>query len=154
MFVSFADASWANKKDFGSQCGHLCVGMESSLLDGGADPLSDFLAFTQMSQSCTFIQFQRKHSPATQAQEETEFTRLLWLEILQGGYDDTMIDEEISRVGNCFIINAKMVLDAIHRTNPPHSMQDKRSAVEGLALREAIGQRKTLLRWSQRGNCR
>ena len=30
-------------------------------------------------------------------QEETEFIRLLWLEIVQGGYDDTIIDQEISK---------------------------------------------------------
>ena len=38
VFVSFADASWANRKDFGSQCGYLCVGTERSLLDGSAAP--------------------------------------------------------------------------------------------------------------------
>ena len=37
-------------------------------------------------------------SAETQAatQEETEFIRLLWLEIVQGGNDDTIIDQEIS----------------------------------------------------------
>ena len=85
---------------------------------------------------------------ATQAQEETEFIRLLWLEIVQGGHDDTVIDQEIAKVGGCLIIDAKCVFDAIHRSEPGAlSMQDKRSAVEGLALREAIGQTKTLLRW-------
>ena len=54
VFVSFADASWANRKDFGSQCGYLCVetvGWERRTL------LSHFLAFSQVSQSCTFIRF-------------------------------------------------------------------------------------------------
>ena len=74
---------------------------------------------------------------ATQAQEETEFIRLLWLEIVHGGYDDTIIDQEISKVGGCLIIDAKGVFDAIHRSESAAlSMQDKRSAVEGLALRE------------------
>ena len=30
VFVSFADASWANRKDLGSQCGYLCIGTERS----------------------------------------------------------------------------------------------------------------------------
>ena len=54
VFVSFADASWANRKDFGSQCGYLCVGTvgwERRTL------LSHLLAFSQVSQSCTFIRF-------------------------------------------------------------------------------------------------
>ena len=85
---------------------------------------------------------------ATQAQEETEFIRLLWLEIVQGGYDDTIVDQEISKVGDCLIIDAKGVFDAIHRSESAAlSLQDKRSAVEGPALKEAIGRTRTLLRW-------
>ena len=64
------------------------------------------------------------------------------------GYDDTIIDQEISKVGGCLIIDAKGVFDAIHRSESAVlSMQEKRSAVEGLALREAIGRTQTLLRW-------
>ena len=67
---------------------------------------------------------------------------------MQGGYDDTVIDQEIARVGGCLIIDAKGVYDAIHRSESAAlSMQDKRSAVEGLALREGVGRTKTLLRW-------
>ena len=50
--------------------------------------------------------------------------------------------------GGCLIIDAKGVFDAIHRSESAAlSMQDKRSAVEGLALREGIGRTKTSLRW-------
>ena len=85
---------------------------------------------------------------ATQAQEETEFIRLLWLEIVQGGYDDTLIDQEISKVGGCLIIDANGVFDANHRSESAAlSMQDKRSAVESLAMREAIRRTRTLPRW-------
>ena len=67
---------------------------------------------------------------------------------MQGGYDDTVINQEIAKVGGCLIIDAKCVFDAIHRSESAAlSTQDKRSAVEGLALREAIGRTKTLLRW-------
>ena len=38
VFVSFADAAWANRKDLGSQCGYLCIRTERSLLDGSAAP--------------------------------------------------------------------------------------------------------------------
>ena len=136
VFVSFADASWANRKDFGCQCRYLCVGTERSLSDGSAAP-------------CRPISWHSGRCPrvarsATQAQEKTEFIRLLWLDIVQGAYDDTMIDQEISKVGGCLIIDAKGVFDAIHRSESAAlSMQDKRSAVEGLALREAIGRTRT-----------
>ena len=148
VFISFADASWANRKDFGSQCGYLCVGTERALLDGSAAP-------------CCPISWQSRRCPrvarssgsaetqaAIQAQEETEFIRLLWLETVQEGCDDTIINQEISNVGGCLINDAKGVFDAIHRSESAAlSMQDKRSAVEGLALREAIGRSRTLLRW-------
>ena len=38
VFVSFADAAWAKRKDFGSQCRFLCEGTERSLLDESAAP--------------------------------------------------------------------------------------------------------------------
>ena len=48
----------------------------------------------------------------------------------------------------CLIIDAKGVYDAIHRNESAAlSMSDKRSAVEGLALRESLGRTKTQLRW-------
>ena len=76
---------------------------------------------------------------AAQAQEETEILRLLWLKIVQGGHDDTIINQEIFKIGGCLIIDAKGVFDAIHRSESAALfVQDKRSAVEGLALREAI----------------
>ena len=67
---------------------------------------------------------------------------------MQKNYNNTIIDQEISKVGGSLIIDAKGVFDAIHRSESAAlSMQDKRSAVEGLAMREAIGRTRTLLRW-------
>ena len=121
VFVSFADVAWANRKDFGSQCGYLCIGTERSL----------FRRCPRVARTSGSAETQS----ATQAQEETEFIRLLWLEIVQGGYDDTMIDQEIAKVGGCLIIDAKGIFDAIHRSESAAlSMQDKRSAVEGFSL--------------------
>ena len=94
VFVSFVDVSWANRKDFGSQCGYLCVGSERALLDESAAPCCPISWHSRRcprvarSSSCAETQ------AATQAQEETEFIRLLWLEIVQGCYDDTIIDQE------------------------------------------------------------
>ena len=152
MFVSFADASWANRKDFGSQCGYLCVGTERALLDGGAAPCCPISWHSRRCPRVARSPGSAETQAATQGQEETEFIRLLWLEIVQGGCDDTIINQEISKVGGCLIIDAKGVFfDAIHRSESAAlSMQDKRSAVEGLALREAIGRTRTLLRWCHR----
>ena len=143
VFVSFADASWANRKDFGSQCGYLCVGTKRSLSDGSAAPCCPISWHSRRCPRVARSSSSPETQSATQAQEETEFIRLLWMEVVQGGYDDIVIDQEIAKVGGCLIIDAKGVFDAIHRSESAAlSMQDKRSAVEGLALREGIGRTK------------
>ena len=148
VFVSFADAAWANRKDFGSQCGHLCVGTERALLDGSAAPCCPISWHSRRCPRVAHSSGSAETQAATQAQEETEFIRLLWLEIVQGGYDDTIIDQEISMVGGSLVMDAKGVFDAIRWSESAAlSMQDKRSAVEGLALREGIGRARTMLRW-------
>ena len=121
VFVSFADASWANRKDFGSQCGYLCVGTEGSLSDGSAAP------------SCPISWHSRRCPRVARS---------------SGSAETQAATHEISKVGGCLIIDAKGVFDAIHRSESAAlSMQDKRWAVEGLALREAFGRIRTLLRW-------
>ena len=121
---------------------------ERSLLDGSAAPCCPISWHTRRCPRVARSSGSAETQAATQAQEETEFARLFWLEMVQGGYDDTTIDQEISKVGGCLIIDAKGVFDAIHRSESAVlSMQDKRSAVEGLALRDAIGRTRTLLRW-------
>ena len=102
--------------DFGSQCGYLCVGTETSLLDGSAAPCSLISWHSRRCLRVARSSGSAETQAATQAQEETEFIRLLWLEIVQGGYDDTIIHQEISKVGGCLIIDAKGVFDAIHRS--------------------------------------
>ena len=135
VFVSFVDAAWANRKNFGSQCGYLCIGTERSLLDGSAAPCCPISWHSRRCPRVARSSGSAETQSATQAQEETEFIRLLWLEIVKGGYDDTVIDQEIAKVGGCLIIDAKGAFDAIHRSESAAlSMQDKRSAVEGLAF--------------------
>ena len=83
VFVSFADASWANRKDLGSQCGYLCVGTERALLDGKAAPCCPISWHSHRCPRVARSSGSAEAQAATQAQEETEFIRLLWLEIVQ-----------------------------------------------------------------------
>ena len=90
---------------------------------------------------------ERQNQPRKHKKKPNLFDFCGW-KLCKEGHDDTMIDQEMSKVGGCLIIDAKGVFDAIHRSKSAAlSMQDKRSAVEYLALREAIGRTKTLLRW-------
>ena len=97
VFVAFADASWAKWKDFGSQCGYLCVGIERPLLDGSAAPCCLVSWHTRRCPRVARSSGSAETQAAAQAQEETEFIRRLWLDIVQGGYDVTTIDQEISK---------------------------------------------------------
>ena len=112
VYVSFAGAWWAKRKDFVSQCGCLCAGTEKPLMKGSAAP-------------CCPMSWLHAHmvplrQAATQAQEGTEFIRLLWLTMVEGGYDDTMTDEKNSQIGRCLIKDGKGVFDAVIETNPQH----------------------------------
>ena len=148
VFVSFADASWADRKDFGSQCGYLCVGTQRSLLDGSAVSCCPFSWHVRRCPRVARSSSSAEKQEAPQAQEKNEFIGHLWLEFVQGGYGDIMIEEEISKIRGCLIIDAKGVINAIHRNESAAlSMQHERSAGEGLELREAIGRTRTLLRW-------
>ena len=116
----------------------ISIGTERSLLDGSAAPCCPI---SWHSRRCPRARLsgsaETQSATQTQAQEETEFIRLLWLEIVQGGYDDTVIDQEFAKVGD-----AKGVFDAIHGSESAAlSMQDKSSPVEGLALIAMVSQR-------------
>ena len=113
---------------------------QRALLDGSAAPCCPFSWHSRKCPRVARSSGSAETQVATQAQEETEFIRPLWLEIVQGGDDDTITDQEISKVGGCLIIDAKGVFDAIHRS-------ESKSAVEGLSFREATGRTRTLLRW-------
>ena len=76
VFVSFADASWANRKDIGSQCGYLCVGTERSLLDGSAAPCCPISWHPRRCPRAARSSGSAETQAATQAQEETQFMRL------------------------------------------------------------------------------
>ena len=65
-----------------------------------------------------------------------------------GSYDDRDIDGNIGQADGCLIIGVKGVYDTIDcNGSAAISMSDKRSAVEGLALRESLGRTRTQLRW-------
>ena len=85
---------------------------------------------------------------ATQAQEEQEYVRLLWQELSNGYYDMHDVDKEIRSVTGALLIDAKGVYDAVSRSESAAlSMADKRTAVEGLALKESLARTHTKLKW-------
>ena len=74
--------------------------------------------------------------------------RLLWHEIDRGHVDLKKADEQIAATPGALLIDAKGVCDSVSRSESAAlSMADKRSAVEGLALKESLARTRTKLRW-------
>ena len=69
VFVSFADAAWANRKDFGSPCGYHCIGTERSLLDGSAVPCCPIACHSRRCPRVARSSSSGETQSATQAQE-------------------------------------------------------------------------------------
>ena len=85
IFVTYADAAWANRKDLGSQCGFLCLGTDAKLLGDEAAPCCPISWHSRRCPRVARSSGSAETQAATQAQEEMEFTRLLWREVQIGG---------------------------------------------------------------------
>ena len=130
VFVSFADASWANRKDFGSHCGCFCIGTEVMVGRKCCSLLSCFLAHSQMSLSCTPIRFCRDTiSHASIKKRANSFDLCFSQEIVHGGYDDTVIDQEFPRSEVVSSLTRKVFLMQFTEANPqlfPCKTKDRR----------------------------
>ena len=74
--------------------------------------------------------------------------RLLWHELDKGLVDLRKAGEQIAATPAALLIDAKGVFDSVSRSESAAlPMSDKRSAVEGLALKESIARTRTRLRW-------
>ena len=148
-FVTYADAAWANRRDLTSQCGYICVATEKEILNGSAAPCNPIAWHSKQCPRVARSSGSAETQGAAQGQEEMEYVRLLWYEISHGGVELPQADSLVaSGAGGVLVIDAKGVIDAISRSESAAlSMADKRSAVEGLALKESLGRTRTLLRW-------
>ena len=148
IFLTFADAAWANRRDMTSQCGYLVVATERSILTGSSAPTCPIAWHSKQCPRVARSSGSAETQGAAQAQEEMEYVRLMWAELEYGDIDLTKADETIAKTTGVLVIDAKGVYDSITRSESAAlSMSDKRSAVEGLALRESIGRTRTLLKW-------
>ena len=114
--------------------------------------LSYFLALSQVSQSCMIIPVRPKLKRQRRHKKRPNSYDSCGWKLCKEVTTTRQLIRKFPRLAVVLIIDAKGVFDAIHRnesTAPP--MQDKRSAVEGLVLREAIGRTRTLLRWCHSG---
>ena len=147
-FVTFADAAWANRRDLTSQCGFLCVATEADMIDGKAAPCNPIAWHSKQCPRVARSSGSAETQGAAQAQEEMEYVRLLWHELDRSHVDLRKADEQIAATPTALLIDAKGVFDAVSRSESAAlSMSDKRSAVEGLTLKESLARTRTKLRF-------
>ena len=89
---------------------------------------------------------------ASEGQEELEYCRLLWSEMFSVDFKVKEADYYIKLVMGTLLVDAKGIYDALARSESAAlSMKDKRSAIEGLALKAALTETRTAIRWCHSG---
>ena len=113
LCVAFADAAWANRCALTSQCGYLCPATDEFLF-----------AWTR----CTVQTDQLAQQRLSTSRSELG---------VQGRMKE--IGRRVSRIPGALLTDAKGIHDAVKRSDRAANMIVKRSAVEGLALRQSSG---------------
>ena len=77
-----------------------------------------------------------------------EYGRPVWREIHVGDVNLEAVDDQVTRTPRALLIGAKDIYDAVKRSNSAVlSMNDKRSAVEGVAPKESFEGNRTRMKW-------
>ena len=142
MFVTFCDAAWANRRRVTNQCGVLCAANEENLMDGHAAPWNPILWH---SNTCPFV---APSSSSAETHKDQLRDKLRWSMCGSGTVDLRLQDQQTAATPGTLLIDAKGVFDAVSTSGSAGwSMDDKRSAVESLLLRESLTRSRTRLRW-------
>lgn len=147
--VTFTDASWAVRKDSGSQGGQLTVIMHRDVLQGTKSP------FHILSWSSRRLKRVARSSTSAEVQMTAnaldihEFSKLSLFDMLSGEHVDLkQTDSYLQQNPSCLICDAKNVFDGVCKveTSGLH-MEERRTAIELLAIKERLQQAKVGLRW-------
>ena len=151
-FACWADASWANRRDLSSTCGYVVAAVENQFLKNDASPVAIVSWYSKKCPRMARSSGAAEIQAASEGQEELEYCRLLWAEIHCSEFSVRQSQEHIRSVPGVLLIDAKGIYDALARSESAAlAMKDKRSAIEGLALRNSIMETQTGLRWCHSG---
>ena len=149
--LAWSDAAWAVRRDGSSQGGYLVA-----LADGDALLNREFQLNWISWQSGKLPRVARSSSAAEVqaagiAQEEMEYVRLVWFEVLNGQFPLSSWMDCCATIPGALIMDCKGVFDALRSESSGLGMKDKRSALEALALRRAMTSTNTVLKWCHSG---
>jgi hypothetical protein len=146
---TFTDASWATRRDGSSQGGQITLLMQKDILTGQVSP------FSVLSWSSRRLKRVARSSTSAEAQmsgnalDLHEFAKLGYYDLLHGKrLDLRRTDEYLREIESCMICDARNIYDGICKveTSGLH-MEEKRTAIELLAIKERLNQANVCLRW-------
>lgn len=147
--VTFTDASWATRKDGSSQGGQITLLMEKNVLKGHRTP------FCVLSWTSRRLRRVARSSTSAEAQMSAnaldihEFNKLgFWDMDHSERLDLRRADDYLSSFLSCLVCDARNIFDGIVRveTSGLH-MEEKRTAIELLAIKERLKQANVNLKW-------
>jgi hypothetical protein len=147
--VTFTDAAWATRKDFSSQGGQLTLLMQENTLHGSKSP------FCVISWGSRRLRRVARSSTSAEAQmagnalDTHEFCKLSLFDMEHSfKLDLRKTDEYLQQVTSCMVCDARNIYDGVVKVETSGlQMEEKRTAIELLAIKERLSQAKVLLKW-------
>ncbi len=147
--VTFTDASWATRKDGSSQGGQLTLLMESNVMRGSKTPFC-VLGWTsrrlrRVARSSTSAEAQMTGN----ALDYHEFSKLAFIDmLLPQKMNLKHPDELLSSFPSCVVCDARNIFDGVVKVETSGlQMEEKRTAIELLAIKERLKQARVELKW-------
>lgn len=147
--VSFTDASWATRRDGSSQGGQITLLMGKTALTGAKTP------FCVLSWSSKRLRRVARSSTSAEAQmsanalDSHEFAKLAQYDLNYGGTIQLKkADDYLSSFESGLICDARNIYDGIVKVETSGlKMEEKRTAIELLAIKERLNQAQVTLKW-------
>jgi len=147
--VTFTDAAWATRKDFSPQGGQLTLLMQENTLHGSKSP------FCVISWGSRRLRRVARSSTSAEAQmagnalDTHEFCKLSLFDMEHSfKLDLRKTDEYLQQVTSCMVCDARHIYDGVVKVETSGlQMEEKRTAIELLAIKERLSQAKVLLKW-------
>lgn len=147
--ITFTDASWATRVDGISQGGQITILAPTALLRGEKSPVAvlgwSSRRLKRVARSSTSAEAQM----SANALDFHEFAKLGWHDLqCDHKLDLRYSDDMLSSFESGLIVDARNIYDGLSRVESSGlQMEEKRTAIELLAIKERLGQARVTLKW-------
>jgi hypothetical protein len=145
-FLSCTDAAWATRPDGSSQGGHLVLAVPPRAFK---DESVHYGILEWKSYKLPRVARSSLHAEtqaAAEGADALEFCKVFW-SLCRTPWADVRDDEHRSTGPSALVVDAKSLYDALQRESTVSGAACKRSAVEQVALKQALGYCAAVVRW-------